>query len=289
MAKLPEEPTNGPISIRGHHVLAAARVAELYGVETREIGQSIKRNPQKFSDEHAFQLSDAETEQLRSQGVIPKLGRGGSRENPWVLTQKGSIALATVLKSPQAVRATDQIVDLFIEVVTQLRAGQASVTVSNPAQYLPPDSMDWEKRLKEIRVRALDLMQDLLGTVIDEKEQTTVADELSNLATTMWSDLKARFETEQFKNKKLHAEALRIAEETRDIYERRQVDLKRSKADTERVLLENMKLKLDLVDHTLALLDKLEPSALVNLMPRFEGDVLTLPAPTPDKADKEQE
>lgn len=288
MAMLPKEPMNGPISIREHDVLTAARVAELYGVETREVVQAIKRNPEKFSNQHAFQLSNDETEQLRSQGVIPKLGRGGSRENPWVLTQKGSIALATVLKSPQAVRATDQIVDLFIEVVTQLRAGRAEISVSNPAQYLPPDSADWEQRLKEVRVRALDLMKDLLGTVIDEKEQTTVADELSSLATTMWSDLKARFETEQFKNKKLHAEALKIAEETRDIYERRQAHLKRSKADTERVMLENMKLKLDLVDQTLAMLDKLEPSALVNLMPRFEGEVLTLPAPLPNEADKEQ-
>lgn len=287
MAKTPKQPPTGPIEIRGHLVLPAARVAELYGVQTREIGQAIRRNPEKFTNDHAFRIDDEETALLRSQGVIPKLGRGGSRDKPWMLTQKGAIAMATVLKSPQAVRATDQIIDLFIEVVSQIRAGKKQVTVSDTGQYLPTGQPDLEQRLREIRGQALSLMQDLLGTVIDEENQTTVADELSSLATTMWNDLKARFESEQYKNRKLHVEALKIAEETRDIYERRQADLRRSKADTERVLLENMKLKLDLVDQTLRLLDRLEPTALVSLMPRFESDVRAISAPPSDPADKE--
>ena len=36
------------VDIRGQQVILDFAVAELYGVETREINQAVKNNPQKF-------------------------------------------------------------------------------------------------------------------------------------------------------------------------------------------------------------------------------------------------
>ncbi len=52
---------------------------------------------------------------LRSPGVISKLGRGGIRALPWVVTRKGAIPLATIMKVPTAIEAADVFVDVFDE------------------------------------------------------------------------------------------------------------------------------------------------------------------------------
>ena len=97
------------VRLRGEPVMLAADVARAFGVETREVVQAVRRNPQKFSDRHAFRPTDAELEPLRSQGVISRKGWA-----PTVLTQKGVVRLATVLNAPKALEATDQIIDLLL-------------------------------------------------------------------------------------------------------------------------------------------------------------------------------
>ena len=48
------------ITIRNQNVILDAAVAELYGVLTKEINQSIKNNPDKFPDGYIFELTPAE-------------------------------------------------------------------------------------------------------------------------------------------------------------------------------------------------------------------------------------
>jgi len=47
-------------------------LAMLYGVETREIVQAVKRNIGRFPDDFMFQLAVEEFELLKSQSVISK-------------------------------------------------------------------------------------------------------------------------------------------------------------------------------------------------------------------------
>lgn len=51
-------------------------LAEVYGVETRALGQAVKRNIDRFPGDCMFQLNDNEASALRSQLVILKKGRG---------------------------------------------------------------------------------------------------------------------------------------------------------------------------------------------------------------------
>ena len=83
-------------------------LAALYGVETRVLVQSVKRNPERFPGDFRFRLSPAEAESLRSQIVISK-GRGGRRYAPYAFTEQGVAMLSGVLNSPRAIAAKVEI------------------------------------------------------------------------------------------------------------------------------------------------------------------------------------
>ena len=52
--------------IRGEKVMLDKDSAVLYGVETRVLNQSVRRNVDRFPDDFMFQLTDEEAERLRS-------------------------------------------------------------------------------------------------------------------------------------------------------------------------------------------------------------------------------
>ncbi len=72
--------------IREQKVMLDSDLAELYGVETRVLNQSVQRNPARFPKDFMFQLTEEEHNSLRSQFVISKKGKGGRRYMPYVFT-----------------------------------------------------------------------------------------------------------------------------------------------------------------------------------------------------------
>ena len=270
------------LMIRDEPVMLAADVARAFDVEAREITQAIKRNPLKFNERHAFQLSEDEREDLRSQAVIS--GKGWT---PTVLTQKGIVRLATVLNSPKALDATDQIIDLFLDIYRQLKAGHSQVTIANPSRLIPDEEHAAEVR--SLRRRVVKGLGDLLDTTIDSKTKTTVGDELGEIAQGTLGHLKAWLKTPQIKNDQITAETLKLLEQTRDIYERRQADLKKSHAETEKLTLENVKTKIDLVEKLLTMADKLEPGSLAQVLPHFATTTVLLPAPKRAKSERDKQ
>ena len=52
--------------IRKLQVIADADVAELYGVDTREVNQAVRNNPDKFPKDYMFELTKSELQGLRS-------------------------------------------------------------------------------------------------------------------------------------------------------------------------------------------------------------------------------
>ena len=55
-----EEVEGKILSIRGQSVIVDRDVAELYGVQTREIAQAAKNNPDKFPEGYIIQLDNSE-------------------------------------------------------------------------------------------------------------------------------------------------------------------------------------------------------------------------------------
>ena len=101
--------------IRGEKVMLDKDSAVLYGVETRVLNQSVRRNVDRFPDDFMFQLTDEEAERLRSQIVISNEGRGGRRYPPSAFTEQGIAMLSTVLRSKRAIQVNIAIMRTFVQ------------------------------------------------------------------------------------------------------------------------------------------------------------------------------
>ncbi len=102
------------IKIREKHVIIDSDVAQLYGVETKRINESVSRNPEKFPSGYLIELTPEEWEPLKSQFATSM--KGGKIKLPTAFTEKGLYMLATILKSPMATETTLAIVDTFTKV-----------------------------------------------------------------------------------------------------------------------------------------------------------------------------
>ena len=108
--------------VRGQRVMLDSDLAKIYGVTTGALNQSLKRNPERFPGDFAFQVTKAEFAVLISQSVISKLGRGGRTKQPWVFTEHGALMLGNVLNSQTAMEANVRVVRAFVLMREQLTA-----------------------------------------------------------------------------------------------------------------------------------------------------------------------
>jgi hypothetical protein len=60
------------IAIRGQSVILDSDVAELYGITTKEVNQTIKNIPEKFLNGYIFGLTQSEWDRLRSKILTAK-------------------------------------------------------------------------------------------------------------------------------------------------------------------------------------------------------------------------
>ena len=134
-------------------------VAELYGVETREVNQAVKNNPDKFPDGYVFELDKQEYVDLRSKFLIANNPK--NRALPKAFTEKGLYMLATILKSPKATETTIAIIETFAKLRELSRTiGELS---ANPDKYA-------QKSLME---KSGEIMADLFGEDMQTNETET--------------------------------------------------------------------------------------------------------------------
>lgn len=100
--------------IRGQKMLLDTDLAELYGVATKILIQSIKRNSDRFPSDFMFQLRAEEWDRLRSQIVTSNTGRGGRRYAPYAFTEQGVAMLSSVLNSSHAIAVNIEIMRTFV-------------------------------------------------------------------------------------------------------------------------------------------------------------------------------
>jgi len=97
------------ISVKGQNVIIDSDVAKIYGVETREVNQAIKNNPDKFPAGYIVEADKNELINIFDKSKHIKNYPG----TPKAFTEKGLYMLATILKSPQATAATIAIIEAF--------------------------------------------------------------------------------------------------------------------------------------------------------------------------------
>lgn len=167
--------------IRGQRVMLDRDLAAIYGVETKVLNQSVKRNISRFEgDDFMFRLTKDETRQialrsqivtlespvatgllddsnsLRSQIVTSNKERGGNRYLPYAFTELGVAMLSSVLKSETAISVNRDIMRAFV-------AFRHLAT-----QPLPDSNAELRKEIQAIR----DEMNDILADQNDINEMT---------------------------------------------------------------------------------------------------------------------
>ncbi|GHT11876.1 hypothetical protein AGMMS4956_05570 [Bacteroidia bacterium] len=162
------------LNLRGQNVILDSDVAELYGVETRDINKSVKNNPDKFPVGYIFELSGSEfknlrwkfstandaNENLQSKSLTTKMAK--TRVLPKAFTEKGLYMLATILKSKRATETTIEIVEAFANMRELSRTVAQLTTTADKEQQ------------NSLMKRGGELISDILGN-----EMQTESSELS--------------------------------------------------------------------------------------------------------------
>jgi hypothetical protein len=87
--------------LRGQKVMLDFHPADLYSVETRDLKQAVRRNPDRFPADFMFGLNADEVHLLVSLNVIPGLGKLGGA-TPMAFTEQGVAMLSSVLRGDRA-------------------------------------------------------------------------------------------------------------------------------------------------------------------------------------------
>jgi phage regulator Rha-like protein len=155
--------------IRRLKVILDRDLAELYGVETKQLKRAVKRNLDRFPSDFMFELNVDEYEALRCQ--IGTLKRGAhSKYLPYVFTEQGVAMLSSVLNSKRAIQVNIQIMRVF----TRLR--QTLLNNKNLKQEL-----DELKRLTDERFRIVFTTLDQL-LIIEERPKRKIGFEVKEKA-----------------------------------------------------------------------------------------------------------
>ena len=156
------------ITLRNQQVILDCDVAELYGVETKEINQAVRNNPKKFPKGYIWTLDEQERVEL-----VKNFDRFEKQKHSSVLprafTERGLYMLATILKSSKAVDTTLAIVEVYAKLRELSR-----VMVELPQQE------EGTVIQKELLHRGGQLIEDLVTDVLP-KQSTETSFEL-NLA-----------------------------------------------------------------------------------------------------------
>lgn len=102
--------------IRGQKVSLDSDLAKLYGVETKALKRTVKRNIERFPSDFLHQLTADEFDSLRYQFGTLKSGRGQHRKFlPFAFTEHGAFMAAGLLNSPRAVEVSVFVVRAFVK------------------------------------------------------------------------------------------------------------------------------------------------------------------------------
>jgi hypothetical protein len=111
------------LMLRGIKVMLDADLADLYGVPTKVLNQSVRRNAERFPEDFMFRLTKEEKtwvvtncDHLNGLKYSPVL--------PYAFTEHGALMLGNVLKSNRAVEVSLMVVRTFVQIREMLSSNK---------------------------------------------------------------------------------------------------------------------------------------------------------------------
>ena len=157
--------------LRNQAVLLDRDVAAIYDVQTKEVNQAVRNNPDKFPDGFVFRLNADEFRDWKSKILTSNLSpeesqslKMGIRRAPFAFTERGLYMLATILKGAWATAASLAIVNTYAQV-------RAMVYDMEALQSLKDGSPEQAAKLTQVGHKLAALIGDNLST---ETTKTTI-------------------------------------------------------------------------------------------------------------------
>jgi hypothetical protein len=111
---LPDEVVMSKIYlVRGQKVMIDRDLSELYGVDTRQLKQAVRRNIARFPEDFMFEMTPQEFQHWKTQIVPSSSDKKGLRYRPFCFTEAGVAMLSSILNSETAIRVNIQIIRVF--------------------------------------------------------------------------------------------------------------------------------------------------------------------------------
>ncbi|MCD8499856.1 MAG: ORF6N domain-containing protein [Gammaproteobacteria bacterium] len=155
-----DQVTDKIIEVRQQKIIVDSDVADLYGVETKDINKAVKNNPEKFPEGYIFELlSNEKNELVENFHRFKRLKH--STALPKAFTERGLYMLATILKSSQAINTTIAIIDTF-----------AKIKELTQTAYQFSKAKTDEQRVK-IFENSTEIIADLLGNELTVSQHET--------------------------------------------------------------------------------------------------------------------
>ncbi len=99
--------------IRGFKVMIDRDLAEMYGVETKRLKESVRRNIERFPEDFMFEMTEDELTNWRTQIATSNSDKMGLRYPPFCFTELGVAMLSSILNSNIAIQVNIQIIRTF--------------------------------------------------------------------------------------------------------------------------------------------------------------------------------
>ena len=150
--------------IRGQQVMLDFDLAEMYGVETRTLNQSVKRNESRFPVDFMFQLTSKEWREIKlhntvnqtytdnsSQIVMSSAPKNrGERYLPYAFTEHGVAMLSSVLKSGRAIEMNIKIIRAFVAVRKYILQAKPSNSIEERIKALEQANEELLKDMNDL-------------------------------------------------------------------------------------------------------------------------------------------
>ncbi len=102
--------------IREQKVMIDRDLAELYGVETKRLKESVRRNIARFPEDFMFEMTNDEFLNWRTQYATSSADKMGLRYVPFCFTEQGVTMLSCILNSERAIQLNIQIIRIFTKI-----------------------------------------------------------------------------------------------------------------------------------------------------------------------------
>lgn len=108
------------LEVRGYRVMLDKDIAIYFGVTTGNLNKAMKRNIKRFPQSFCFQLTTEECSRFQI-GILNGPRGSNIKYLPYVYTEQGVAMLTSALHTDQAIEASIQIIEAFVEMSHYLK------------------------------------------------------------------------------------------------------------------------------------------------------------------------